>query len=98
MNHFSYLSDDGFHVPAEPKLRLYGARAPWYRQISLVGFISTIALLGIITGVCTGLYSCSQKAEVKEVVAYEFPVAHTVEVSHQKPTLSGSVKKEKSRP
>ena len=74
-SHFCYLN--GLHASQEPKLRLYGERSPWYRQISAIGLVSTFAVLGMVFGLTTGIYSCSQKQEVKEVIAFEYPIAHT---------------------
>jgi hypothetical protein len=75
--HFSYLG--GFHANQEPLV--LSAKAPWYKQISLTGWISTFAVLGMFFGLSTGLYSCSQKAEVKEVLSYELPIGHTFEMT-----------------
>ena len=68
------------------------------RILTPFGWLVLIALLGVIAGICTGLYSCSQKEEIKEVIAYEFPVAHTIENNLPKKQTQRGLKDKNSRP
>lgn len=54
------------------------------RILTPFGWLLTVALLGVLTGICTGLYSC--RHTIKEAVVYEtqeLPIAHSFEVAKE---------------
>lgn len=54
------------------------------RILTPFGWVVLIGLLGVLTGICTGLYSC--RHTLKEAVTYEtqeLPIAHSFEVAKE---------------